>query len=178
MSRKEWDEAADAVARAVVRVMPELNENIIKSKVFAFFASENERSTSPYNDSGFYYIEDVCKILETAFDLYPADESSMVVTNDFRWAFEQLSDNYQYRILERYQHSVIRPHDSPERGQLNRALRKLADILNSWNRNYNHEGPGSRQPYSNARATSEISRDFDGNDYNPDGPFRLDGGSI
>lgn len=156
MSKKEWDEAAATVAKAVVGVMPQLNEMKIRSRVYHFFANETE-ATTEYDDVNFYFTDDVVAILEEAF-VGTEDDSSMVVTSSFRWAFDQLSDAYRYRILERYQHGVIRPHDSPERAQLNRAVRKLADILNTWNMSYNHEGTGSRKAWSNARARFEIDK--------------------
>ena len=176
MGKKEWDEAATAVAKAVVSVMPQLNEYKIKARVFAFFASEDEYSQSVYNDSNFYYTDDVVSILEKAFD-NADDESSMVAAVDFRWAFDQLSDSYQYRILERYQHSVIRPADSAERAQLNRAVRKLADILNTWNRTYDYEGTGSRKVISNATAAARVAAN-DSGDSDDKTRFRFDGGDI
>jgi hypothetical protein len=158
LSREKWEEAAEQIARAAVSVMPQLNEFKIKARVYAFFASEDEYSASIYNDNNYYYVEDISSILETAFDGSAGDEASMIVSSDFRWAFDQLSDSYQYRILERYQHSVVRPHDSPERAQLNRAVRKLADVLNTWNRYHNHVGTGSREVWSNARSRAEIGK--------------------
>lgn len=156
-SRKQWDDAAVTIARAVVGVMPHMDENRIRARVFQFFASESEYSGSAYSDVNYYYIEDVCNVLEGAFDSAD-DDSRMNVQSDFRWAFDQLSDAYQYRILERYQHQVVRPADSPERAQLNRATRKLLEILNTWNKGRNHDGPGSREVWSNARAREEIGR--------------------
>lgn len=158
---KEWDEAATAVARAVVSVMPHMNEHKIKAKVYAYFATEIEYSPSVYSDGNYYYIEDVVEILEKAFD-GAEDTDSMTVNSDFRYAFDQLSDAYQYRILERYQHSVIRPGDSPERSQLNRAIRKLTEILNTWNRAHTYEGTGSRTVISNSAATHRINSDANG----------------
>jgi hypothetical protein len=162
MGKAEWDEAANTIAKAVVSVMPQMNEWKIKSRVFTFFASEDDYSQAIYNDGNYYYIDDVIEILENSFDDNPGDEASMVAESDFRWAFDQLSDSYQYRILERYQHSVVRPQDSPERAQLNRAIRKLTDILNTWNRALDHNGPGSREVWSNARSNAEISNDNSG----------------
>lgn len=156
MGKKEWNEAATAIARAVVGVMPTMNEDRIRSRCYTFFASEDEYSSSIYNDNNYYYTADVTEILDKAFLGEPDDEQQMVVNSDFRWAFDQLSDAYRYRILERYQHSVTRPADSPERAQLNRAIRKLAEILNTWNRNYQYEGTGAREVWSNARSAKEI----------------------
>ena len=158
------------VARAVVSVLPNMNEQGIRSRVYTFFASEDEHSQSNYNDGNFYYIEDVADILEKAFDTPAGDEQSMVVASDFRYAFDQLSDAYRYRILERYQHNVIRPADSDERAQLNRAIRKLATILNTWNTSFGHEGVGSRPSWGNARSQKEINDSYTGEYGTPD-PF-------
>lgn len=176
MGKKEWDEAATVIAQAVIGVMPQLNEYKIRARVYAFFAAESDYTQGIYDDSNFYYTQDVISILEKAFDETQGDEQTMVVTSDFRWAFDQLSDSYQYRILERFQHSVVRPGDSPERAQLNRAIRKLADILNSWNRMHEYEGTGSREVRSNASATATIDKQEAGWGVDPDGPFRFDGG--
>lgn len=154
--KKEWDEAAVSVARAVVGVMPELNEQLIRTRVYEFFAGEETYTRASYDDSNFYYVEDVKEILEQAFTGSADDAQQMMVATDVRWAFEQLSDSYKYRILERFQHGVSRPHDSDERAQLNRAIRKMTDILNTWNRAYEYEGPGSREIWSNSRSRAEI----------------------
>ncbi len=161
-TKKEWNEAANTIARAVVSVLPNMNEQGIRARVYTFLASEDEYSASIYNDGNFYYTDDVVAVLESAFTGEPTDEQQMVANSDFQWAFLQLSTAYQYRILERYQHGVIRPADSSERAQLNRAVRKLSDILNGWNRKYDYEGTGSREVWSNARAAVEVRNDQSG----------------
>lgn len=177
MGKKEWNEAADAIAKAVVSVMPEMNEHIIRGRVFAFFASESEYSRAVYNDSNYYYVADVTKILEDAFESTAEDESAMVAASDFRWAYEQLPDNYKYRVMERYMHGIVRPGGSKERAELGNAVRKLTDILNTWNMSYEHTGPGARGVQSNARSRVEIDWSYSGDGSAKEGAFRLDGGA-
>jgi hypothetical protein len=135
-----------------------MNRERIRSRVYSFLVTEERQAgASNLNDAFFYQTEDVVSILEGAWpEDSPEDEDAMVAASDIRWAFTQLSYDYQYRILERYRHGVTRPHDSNERAQLNRAVRKLADILNTWNMSHGHEGPGSRKVISNDRANWEI----------------------
>lgn len=160
---KLWAKTAEEIAAKVVGIFPTMNEHALRARLYNFFEQENGPGKSVYSDANFYYIHDVASILETAFDPTSGDDDSMMVTSEVKWAFDQLSDTYQYRIMERYLHGVIRPSGSPERDQLYRAINRLTDILNKWDRRpatIGHEGPGAREVWSNAKAHHEIHRDY------------------
>lgn len=160
MNKRDLEDQARDTADAIVRIFPQMSRELIRSRVYHFLVSEERMAgASNLNDAFFYETDDVVKILEDAFPGdTPEDEDGMAAAGDIRWAFTQLSHDYQYRILERFRHGIIRPHDSNERAQLNRAVRKLADILNTWNLSYGHEGPGARKVISNAQAQSALRR--------------------
>jgi len=171
MKEKEFDKAARDIAKIVTGVMPYLNETRISHNLYDYFSGDHLMTTTEFDDVQFYFVEDLKDILESAFDDgIPEDEDSLATSSDIRWAFTHLSDSYQYRILERFKHGVVRSYDSPERAQLNRALAKMCDILNGWNRQSGYDGPGNRNVWSNARANYEIDSQYSGD---PDGgrPF-------
>lgn len=163
MKEKEFDAAAREIAKIVTGCMPYLNETRISHNLYDYFSGDHLMTTTEFDEVQFYFVEDLKDILETAFDerIYE-DEDSLVTSSDIRWAFSHLSDTYQYRILERFKHGVARSYDSPERAQLNRALAKMCDILNGWNRQTNYDGPGSRDVWSNARSAYEIDSQYSG----------------
>lgn len=150
--KEEWGQAALDIANTVVKWIPDMNRELIRRRVYEFFVREAGPLPS-YGDVSFYFSDDITSILVDSFPGDAAeDEDAICATSDINWAFGQLSDDYKYRIIERFKYGVLRPHDSPERAQLNRAVQKLADILNTWNRTAGYEGPGSRRVISNATA--------------------------
>lgn len=160
--QRKLDDTCKEISQLVVGVLPSMNEQVIRGKLYDFFEAESEYSNGIYDDTNIYDAEEVIRILETAFDPGNGDEASMVATSDFRWAFDQLSDGHRYRIQERFQHGIVRPHGSKERQQLYKAIYRLTDILNRWNRRRDWEGTGSRKIWSNARAQAEVQADYSG----------------
>lgn len=162
---RKLDDTAKEVASLVVGIIPTMNEPALRGRLYNFFEAEAEYSRPLYDDANLYLPEEVVSILEGAFDPAAGDDDSMTVSSDFQWAFDQLSDSYRYRIQERFQHGVIRPHGSSERAQLYKAIYRLTDILNRWDRRRDYEGPGSRTVWSNARSREEIDRQSGFGDY-------------
>ncbi len=178
--KNQWDEAAKAIAKTVVGIYPLMNEDGIRYRVYNFFVTEHDGNRAAYDDDNYYYTTDITNILKEAFE-NTEDDGAMAVTSDFRWAYEQLPENYRYRIQERYRYGVVRPGGSKERAELSNAVRKLADILNTWSSSYGHEGPGAREVLSNARAKVEVDWNYSGDGpagWNEKGPFRFDGGAF
>lgn len=159
---REFERQAKELAEAVVRVFPQMNRYGIQYRVYHFLVTEDRANLSPDADAFFYQTEDVIDILETAFDNTATTSDDLAVGSDVRWAFSQLNYGYQYRILERYQHGIDRPHRSKERDQLNDAVAKLTDILNTWNLSSDHVGPGARSAVTSAKAQGMIDSDYSG----------------
>lgn len=122
-----------------------------------------------------YRTSDVREILEDIYEyeswaegFCPADAKSadglgsIDVRSDVSWALKQLPDQYFTAIELRYASGVTHGPDSRGRRQLNRAIKRLTDILNSYYRSSAMLGhPGKRKAISNAQARA-ILEDQDG----------------
>jgi hypothetical protein len=157
---KRYDDTAAAVAKMVAGVCPEINEYKLRGRLFEYFTGDHP-SPGIFTDTFFYFPGDVRDLLEGSVEQgADADDDTLCLRSDLQWAFDQLPMTYQYRVVERYVHGVSRPSGSAERAQFDRAIQKMADALNWWNRTSNHNGPGAREVYSNARAAAEIRTDY------------------
>lgn len=134
-----------------------------KAKTIAWDTrKEDLRLTSQYS----YRTSDVREILEGIFEYEswakgycPADAvgddrmGSVDVRADVTWALEKLPPQYQDIIYSRFRNNVqFEPH-SAERRRLNRAVKRLTDVLNSYYRSSATSGhPGRRKTMTNAQA--------------------------
>lgn len=114
-----------------------------------------------------YRQSDVRKILEESMWFYsqwsegyvPEDDpseyrhsDSIIARADISWAIERLPEHYKEAILNRFKLGMIPQQATPEYRKLDRSLRKLTDILNSYKRDRPADGPGTRRVISNATA--------------------------
>lgn len=157
----QWEKAARDIATIVTEVVPALSYSKVRHNLYDYFSGDVPGSV--FDDTQFYFVEDLRGILERIFDqITPEDEDDIIMNSDIRWAFGQLSVTYQFRIVERYRDGVVYPADAPERAQLNRAIARMCDILNGWNSRGGHDGPGARRTWSNARCRYEIDHNYSG----------------
>lgn len=84
----------------------------------------------------------------------------VAVFSDVAWALDQLSYDYRRAIYLRYFSGVTHDSGSKERKTLNRAVGRLADILNSYSREGVAAGPTVRRVISNGAAQSLVDRDW------------------
>lgn len=114
-----------------------------------------------------YRQSDVRKILEESMWYYsqwsdgyiPEDDvseyrhaDSIIARADIAWAIDRLPEHYKEAILDRFKRGIIPQQMTPEYRKLDRSLRKLTDILNSYKREKSADGPGTRRVISNATA--------------------------
>lgn len=117
-----------------------------------------------------YRPSDVRAILRTAFrpesiqncylpdDARSIDEDDrIVISADVAAAIDKLPDSDRKLLLLQYKFGV-EPESEKDRRALQRAVVKVADILNSYQPKKEHDGPGSRRVISN-REAGELSRD-------------------
>jgi hypothetical protein len=122
-----------------------------------------------------YRTSDVRRILETTFDysewqggFSPGDDYSeyddndIVMRIDVKWAFELMREDQQQAVLSRYRDGVVPSSATPERRTLDRAVSRLTEILNTYSRGEDYEGPGNRKVMSNARSQHQISSQWEG----------------
>jgi len=118
-----------------------------------------------------YKTSDVKQILESIFSVedwatafIPEDcraeefDEHMAIYSDVAWAYENLPAQYQNAIYGRYYHGIEYESDSNGRRTLNRAIEKLADVLNTYSR-----GDRRRVAISNANARYIIANANDVN---------------
>lgn len=109
-----------------------------------------------------YRTSDLKEILETSFEYEdwgsgycPADARSVDgmgpvdIRSDVLWGLKKLPSNYRASIYRRFKDKIDDPSDSAERRQSNRAVKKLADVLNSY---YRANSLGNRNVMTNAQA--------------------------
>lgn len=121
-----------------------------------------------------YRTSDVRRILETTFDysewqggFTPGDDYSeyddndIVMRVDVKWAFELMREDQQQAVLSRYRDGVIPNSATPERRTLDRAVSRLTEILNTYSRGEDYEGPGNREVMSNAKARYVLDKQWD-----------------
>lgn len=126
------------------------------------YRAEHLRQTAQYS----YRTDDVREILETTFhysewaegyvpgDAVSKDAGAAIeVRADISWGIELLPPNYQNVIFKRYRDKIDIPADTNERRQLNRAIERLATVLNCYTPGkLPRQGPGNRRAISNAQA--------------------------
>lgn len=128
-------------------------------------ASDYRRQHLSLSSQYAYKTSDIKQILESIFSVedwagafIPEDcraeefDEHMAIYSDVAWAYENLPVQYQNAIYGRYYHGIEYDADTNGRRTLNRAVEKLADILNTYSR-----GERRREAISNARARWIIS---------------------
>lgn len=84
-------------------------------------------------------------------DAKSTDKNKVDVFADVSWGIAQLPKQYRKAIETRYRDGVVLPAGA-ERTKLNRAIRRLADVLNFYRRPTTPQGPGQRKVISNNQA--------------------------
>lgn len=113
-----------------------------------------------------YRTSDVRKILDTLFQdeesqytYLPEDQRSfydddrLATNSDIRYAYSKLPEAYQKTIYDRFALKL-----DVTNNRLYPALGRMCDILNTYNKRWDHEGPGTRKLMSNAREREIIGR--------------------
>lgn len=123
-----------------------------------------------------YRQSDVRKILEESMWYYsqwtdgytPEDDPSeyrqidpIIARSDIAWAIDFLPSHYKNAIIGRFKEGMIPQTGTAEYSRLDRALRKLTDILNSYKRERPQDGPGTRKVITNATARFIIDKQSD-----------------
>lgn len=145
-------------------------------KVAKMYASKMRAQHLTISPQYHYRQSDVRKILESSFyysewqnGYVPEDDpseyrhsDSIIARADVAWAIELLDAEAQNIILGRFRDGIIPAQATPEYRKLDRALRKLTDIINSYKRPNPTDGPGSRRAISNVHAKFLIDQERDG----------------
>ena len=85
---------------------------------------------------------------------------AVVVHSDVMWAFSQLPDSYKEAIISRYGAGEVPPSGSKERKTLNRAIQKVADVLNTYSRSGVAAGPTVRKVFTNSQSRHRINENY------------------
>lgn len=122
-----------------------------------------------------YRPSDVKRILQTVFldegarfTYQPEDMESfyeddrLVANSDIKYAFDRLPPQYKEIIFKVFALKWEFDNNSAERKRLNRAIDRMVQILNTYNKQYEYHGPGARKAISNATARSIINRQENG----------------
>jgi DNA-directed RNA polymerase specialized sigma24 family protein len=144
------------------------NPNWLLKRVAGTLCKEERAQQHRVSVQYSYRPSDVSKILETAFSVesldkthVPEDAESMKsgadeieVASDIRDAYNRLPDDLKVAIFTRYALGEVPDNASYERKKLNKAIRELTRIVNS----YRGKGPftATRRAISNSAAQSII----------------------
>lgn len=143
----------------------------ILKKVAQQFCKEERTQQNHLSSQYSYRPSDVTKILETAWSVetldqtfVPEDAASIKNTNDpldiasdIREAYDRLGSDLRISLFKRFALGEIPPNASYERKKLNKAVRELTRILNS----YRGSGlPSRRVSISNHKANAIISKGY------------------
>lgn len=148
------------------------NPNWLLKRVAGTLCKEERAQQHRVSVQYSYRPSDVAKILETAFSVetldkthVPEDAESMKsgadeieIASDIRDAYNRLPVDLRAAIFTRYALGEIPDNASYERKKLNKAVKELTRIVNS----YRGKGPftGRRNVMSNAAAHAVISRNY------------------
>lgn len=140
------------------------------------YARKNRTQALTLSPQYSYRQSDVRKILEESMWYYsqwndgytPDDDPSeykhsdnVIARADIAWAIDFLPAHYKDAILARFRDGILPQQATPEYRKLDRSLRKLTDILNSYKRDRPADGPGTRRVITNATARFMIDKQSD-----------------
>lgn len=114
-----------------------------------------------------YTTDDLRSILEEWPSVLTSDTEdkslaeAAVVHSDVQWAYSELTASYRNAIYGRYILGEIPGSGTKERKTLNRAIGKLADVLNTYTRTGVASGPTVRRVLSGSQSRHSINSQYD-----------------
>jgi hypothetical protein len=88
------------------------------------------------------------------------DDDRLVANSDIKYAYDKLPQQYKKVLFEVY--ALKYDVDKGNKDRFYRAINRMVDILNTYNKIWEHDGLGNRKVISNAQARAIIDNQENG----------------